>query len=40
MSDKRDKLQGIHEGLDINTYVGKEIFCPLSWAPRDRNAIA
>ena len=25
MSDKRDKLLGIHEGLDINTYMEMEL---------------
>ena len=34
MSDKRDKLHGIHEGLDINTYMGMElIFSVLHSAP-------
>jgi len=39
MSDKRDKLHGIHEGLDINTYMGMELIfsafhsAPNRWPP-------
>ena len=39
MSDKRDKLLGIHEGLDINTYMEMELIfsvfhsAPNRWPP-------
>ena len=39
LSDKKDKLHGIHEGLDINTYMGMELIfsafhsAPNRWPP-------